>query len=277
MPVLPSGRVRQYSLCGDPDDLTIYKFAVLREDAGRGGSVELHTLAAAGMPLGIRAPRNRFPFIEAPRYLFFAGGIGVTPLLPMARAAGRQGRRWMLVYGGRTRATMAFTAELATLQGGALRIVPQDELGHPVFDPLLRASPPETLVYACGPAAMLRAIGDAAERANAAARLRVERFSAVADAAATPDEERAFDVVLNRSGRTVHVPADRTLGSVLQEHGAEVTFSCEEGSCGTCETRVIAGVPIIATAISPTPNARPTRSMMVCVGRSLSDKLILDA
>ena len=156
--MLPSGRVRQYSLCGDPDDLTIYKFAVLREDAGAAVR-SVRTLAAAGMPLGIRAPRNRFPFIEAPRYLFFAGGIGVTPLLPMARAAGRQGRRWMFVYGGRTRATMAFTAELATLQGGALRIVPQDELGHPVFDPLLRASPPETLVYACGPAAMLGRLG----------------------------------------------------------------------------------------------------------------------
>ena len=174
---LPSGRVRQYSLCGDPDDLSVYKFAVLREDGGRGGSVELHTIAAPGVPLGVGRPRNRFPLLDAPRYLFFAGGIGVTPLLPMARAAALQGRRWMFVYGGRARATMAFTAELGGLNGGALRIVPQDEFGHPVFDPLLRASPPETLVYACGPAAMLRAVEAAAERNDAAGRLRVERFS----------------------------------------------------------------------------------------------------
>ena len=274
--VLPSGRVRQYSLCGDPDDLAVYKFAVLREDAGRGGSVELHTIAAAGVSLGIRPPRNRFPFLDAPRYLFFAGGIGVTPLLPMARAAARQDRRFMFVYGGRTRATMAFTAELGALQGGAVRIVPQDEFGHPLFDPLLRASPPETLVYACGPAGMLREAQAAAERNGAAARLRIERFSA-AEAAPLSRRDCAFDVVLNRSGRTVHVPAGRTLGSVLQEHGAEVTFSCEEGSCGTCETRVLGGVPDHRDSYFSDDERACSRSMMVCVGRSLSAKLVLDA
>jgi ferredoxin-NADP reductase len=275
--LLPSSRVRQYSLCGDPDDLTAYKFAVLREDGGHGGSVELHTIAAAGVPLGIRPPRNRFPFLDAPRYLFFAGGIGVTPLLPMARAAARQGRRWIFVYGGRTRATMAFTAELGGLAGGALRIVPQDEFGHPVFDPLLRASPPETLVYACGPAAMLRAVEAAAERNDAAGRLRVERFSADVEAAAAAPEDRAFEVVLNRSGRTVHVAADRTLGSVLQEHNAEVTFSCEEGSCGTCETRVLGGVPDHRDSYFSDAERGRNRSMMVCVGRALSTTLVLDA
>jgi ferredoxin-NADP reductase len=274
---LPSGRVRQYSLCGDPDDPTVYKFAVLREDGGRGGSVELHTIAAAGVPLGVGSPRNRFPFLDAPRYLFFAGGIGVTPLLSMARAAARQDRRWLFVYGGRARVTMAFTAELGDLNGGAVRIVPQDEFGHPVFDPLLRASPPETLVYACGPAAMLRAVEAAAERNGAADRLHVERFSSAAEAAPPAHEDRAFDVVLNRSGRTVHVPAGRTLGSVLQEHAAEVTFSCEEGSCGTCETRVLSGVPNHRDSYFSDAERVRNRSMMVCVGRALSDKLVLDA
>jgi ferredoxin-NADP reductase len=272
---LPSGRVRQYSLCGDPDDLTAYKFAVLREDGGRGGSVELHMIAAAGVPLAVSPPRNRFPFLDAPRYLFFAGGIGVTPLLTMARAAARQDRRWMFVYGGRARATMAFTAELGGLNGGALRIIPQDEFGHPVFDPLLRASPQETLVYACGPAAMLRAVAAAAERNGAADRLRVERFSSAAEPSSQAD--RAFDVVLKRSERTVHVPAGRTLGSVLQEHDAEVTFSCEEGSCGTCETRVIGGVPDHRDSYFSDAERARNRSMIVCVGRALSDKLVLDA
>ena len=106
--VLGSGKVRQYSLCGDPADPTHYRIAILREVAGRGGSAELHVAATAGLTISTRGPRNHFELVDAPRYLFLAGGIGVTPILPMIRVTERAGRPWRLVYGGRSRATMGF-------------------------------------------------------------------------------------------------------------------------------------------------------------------------
>lgn len=272
---LPSGRVRHYSLCGDPERLSSYRFAVLREAEGRGGSAELHAIAQPGAMLRIRRPRNRFPLHDAPSYLFLAGGIGITPLLPMVAAAYRRGRPWRLVYGGRSRASMAFVPEVENYRGGSLHIVPQDEQGHPPFEPLLGETDRETLIYACGPAPMLGAIEAVARRHGALERLRVERFSM--GARDEPVVARPFDVVLQRSGRTVHVPADRTLGSVLQEEGADVSFSCEEGCCATCETRVIAGTPDHRDSILTSEEKARNDRMMVCVGRAFSATLVLDA
>jgi len=277
--MLPSGRVRHYSLCGDPANRSSYKFAVLREAHGRGGSIELHAIAKAGALLRIRAPRNRFQLADGQSFLFLAGGIGVTPLLPMVRAVEQRGRPWTFVYGGRSRASMAFTAELSNRRGGPLHIVPQDEQGHPDFERLFDRLDAAISIYACGPAAMLAAIEDCARRHGASSRLHTERFSAPPNpepaAQAAPD--KGFDVVLQRSGRTVRVPADRTLGSVLQAEGADVSFSCEEGICGTCETRVIAGIPDHRDSVlSPREKAGNDR-MMVCVGRALSASLTLDA
>lgn len=276
--VLPSGKLRQYSLCGDPDKFDSYRIAILREADGRGGSAELHGVARPGLRLNIGKPRNRFPFFDADDYLFIAGGIGVTPLLPMAQAAARGGRSWRFVHGGRSRASMAFGDELADLSGGLFETVAQDVAGHPDIDALLRALTPETLVYACGPAAMLAAVEVAARRHGVADRLHVERFTVpVADPSAAPPVNRAFEVVLARSGRTLPVPAGVSLGSVLRAARADVSFSCEEGYCGTCETRVIAGDPDHRDSVlSPADRAR-NASMMVCVGRARSARLVIDA
>ena len=273
--LLPSGRVRHYSLCGDPDRLTSYRLAVLRESGGRGGSIEVHDIAHGGGTLHITPPRNRFPLHEAPRYLFLAGGIGVTPLLPMVAVAERRGRPWRLVYGGRSRASMAFIPELTDRRGGMLELLPQDEHGHPPVATLLSTLEPDTAIYACGPAAMLAAIETAAQRLGVCERLHVERFAAAA--ARETAANQAFDVVLRRSGRTVHVAAGRTLGSVLQDEGADVTFSCEEGCCGTCETRVLGGVPDHRDCVLTAEEKAKNDRMMVCVGRSLSPTLVLDA
>ncbi len=128
---LPSGRLRQYSLCSDPADATTWRIGVLREPEGRGGSAELHELARVGATFAVRGPRNHFPLTPAPSYLFLAGGIGVTPILAMARAAAGRGTPFSVVYGGRTRSTMAFTDELATVAGDKLTLLPQDEAGLP--------------------------------------------------------------------------------------------------------------------------------------------------
>src|SRR5215203_6369875 len=115
---LPSGLFRHYSLSGDPHDRKRYEIAVLREEAGRGGSKELHAVAALGIDIRVAELRNRFPLRSAPHYLFLAGGIGLTPLLPMIRAAQEAGSSWRLVYGGRSRSTMAFLDRVEALQGG---------------------------------------------------------------------------------------------------------------------------------------------------------------
>lgn len=274
--VLGSGKVRQYSLCGDPADPTHYRIAIFRETGGRGGSAELHAAAITGFAIPTRGPRNHFELVEAPRYLFLAGGIGITPILPMIRATERAGRPWRLVYGGRSRATMGFLAEIAERQGGDVTLLPQDECGLPDLDALLGAVEPDTAIYACGPSGMLKALEIAANRYGLSGALHIERFSADAPNSDGEARARPFDVELRNSCLVLHVPADRSLGSVLQEADIPVTFSCQEGYCGSCETRVLDGVPDHRDTILNDQERNESRTMMVCVGRAFSPRLVLD-
>lgn len=162
--VLPSGLIRQYSLCGDPNDRTSYTIAVLREEAGRGGSAEVHDTALVGRTLDVRGPRNHFALHPAPEYVFLAGGIGITPILPMIRAASACGAPWTLHYGGRDLAHMAFREHLRRLYPGRVRIVPQDQEGMLDLDAVVAAAPASAAFYCCGPGPMIAA----AERACAA-------------------------------------------------------------------------------------------------------------
>jgi ferredoxin-NADP reductase len=276
--LLKSGKIRQYSLCGDPTDRMRYRIAVLREAAGRGGSIELHASATAGVTLGARGPRNHFELVEAPRYLFLAGGIGVTPILPMIRAADRTGRLWQLVYGGRSRATMGFVTEIDEWRGGEVKLVPQDECGLPDIDALLSETRPGMAIYACGPAGMLKEVEAVADRYGLHGALHIERFSAPEgkDDAATEVNNQAFEFELRQSGLILHVPADRSLGSVLQDADIPVSFSCQEGYCGSCETQVLEGVPDHRDSILNEEEKAASRTMMVCVGRARSPRLVLN-
>jgi ferredoxin-NADP reductase len=276
--LLKSGKVRQYSLCGDPADPMHYRIAVLREATGRGGSLELHASAATGVTLGARAPRNHFELIEAPQYLFLAGGIGVTPFLPMIRAAERAGRPWRLIYGGRSRATMGFVTEIDEWRGGETKLVPQDECGLPDIDALLSEIRPGIAIYACGPAGMLKEVEAVADRYGLHGALHIERFSAPEGAgeAATEVNNRAFEVELRQSGLILQVPADGSLGSVLQDADIPVSFSCQEGYCGSCETQVLEGVPDHRDSVLNEEERATSRTMMVCVGRARAPRLVLD-
>ncbi|MYS50363.1 oxidoreductase, partial [Streptomyces sp. SID6013] len=169
--VLGPGLERQYSLCGDPADRTQWRIAVLRETDGRGGSAHVHEEVRTGGKLRVRGPRNNFRLERASRYRFVAGGIGITPILPMLAAAEDAGAEWSLLYGGRTRAGMAFTRELGRY-GDRVTVVPEDESGLLDLAPVLDDLPPDTLVYCCGPGPLL----DAVEARCPAGRLRVERF-----------------------------------------------------------------------------------------------------
>lgn len=276
---LPSGRLRQYSLCGDPDDRAHYRIAVLRETDGRGGSEEVHALARAGVTFSVRGPRNHFPLVDAPSYLFLAGGIGVTPILAMVRAAARRGVDFRVVYGGRTRASMAFRDELAALAGDRLRLMPQDEAGIPdLKDVLAKEAGPDTAVYCCGPTGMIAAAERACDELGIRSRLHVERFTGddSLEAAFDPALNTEFEVHLARTGATLRVPADRRLIEVVREAVPGLSYDCEKGYCGACETRVLAGEPEHRDSLLTEEERAEGRTMMICVGRCASSRLVLD-
>jgi ferredoxin-NADP reductase len=277
--VLPSGLIRQYSLCGDPDDRKGFRIAVLREAEGRGGSREIHDTVLPRLEVGVRGPRNHFPLVEAQQYLFLAGGIGITPILAMARDASRRGVPWRLVYGGRTRATMAFVEELQDLPGGCVEIHPQDERGLLPLDRLLGEIEAGTAVYCCGPEPMVRAVEEISALRLPAGTLHVERFSAASGPRVPPpaaEDSDEFEVELRRSGVVLPVPADRTLLEVVRDVVPDAPYSCEEGFCGACETAVLEGVPLHNDTILTDQDRESCSMMMICVGRSRSPRLVLD-
>ncbi|GAA4879448.1 cytochrome P450 [Saccharopolyspora cebuensis] len=265
--------VRQYSLSSDPEDRTTYRIGVLREPDGRGGSAAAHHLVP-GSTVTTSWPRNNFRLAPADRYVFVAGGIGITPILPMIAEAERAGARWELVYGGRSRSSMAFLDELAA-HGDKVTLVPQDEAGRIDVPGLLGTARRGTLVYACGPEPLLRAV----ERTTAGwpkGSLRLERFAPKPVERAEPDTP--FQVECAASGTVVDVGADETLLDAAANAGLPVLSSCQEGTCGTCETRVLAGRADHRDSILSAAEHEAGDTMMICVSRAARGcpRLVLD-
>ncbi|GLZ12732.1 ferredoxin [Actinomadura sp. NBRC 104425] len=269
--VLAPGLVRQYSLCGDPADRSVLQVAVLRERDGRGGSEHVHRRLAEGDRLAVRGPRNHFPLVAADRYLFIAGGIGITPIMPMLAAAHASGADWRLVYGGRTRASMAFRTDLEHAYGDRVSVRPQDETGLLDLDALLGAPDERTQVYCCGPEPLLAAVEERCAAWPPGA-LHVERF--------TPKDDTgprgSFEVELARSGRTLTVPPGKSILQVVEEAGVQVLSSCREGTCGTCETEVLGGEPDHRDSVLTDEERRSGEIMMICVSRARGARLTLD-
>lgn len=270
---LGPGIVRQYSLCGDPRTADRWRIAVLREPDGRGGSARIHDGVRAGDRLRVRGPRNRFALVESEKYLFVAGGIGITPILPMVAKVAGLGRPWTLLYGGRTRSSMAFVDELTSLPGGDLAVVPQDELGLPDLDRYLAVPDEGTVIYSCGPGPML----DAVEKSCAAwpsGALHRERFS-VDDSPGDADSG-SFEVVLQRSGLRLTIPEHEPLLDVIEASGIEVDSSCRAGICGTCEVGVVSGEPDHRDDVLTDQERELGNVMLPCVSRSRTRLLVLD-
>ncbi|MEU3400852.1 PDR/VanB family oxidoreductase [Streptomyces filamentosus] len=266
--VLPSGRVRQYSLCGDPGQPDVYRIAarlVEEERGGRGGSREVHEQLHEGTEIEIRGPRNRFPLLAAPAYVFVAGGIGITPVLPMVRAAEAAGADWRLVLCGRSRATIPYLADLVRLGGDRVTVVAEDESGYPDLS-FLAQTPAETLVYCCGPDGLMDAVSAALPEGRTP---RLERFSALAPAGGTP-----FEVELRRSGRTVAVAAGQSVLEAVRPEVPGLMYSCTQGFCGTCRQTVLAGE--VDHRDELLTDAERADSMLICVSRCAGGKLVLD-
>jgi ferredoxin-NADP reductase len=270
--VLGNGTTRQYSLCGDRWDPFTYTVGVLREPAGRGGSAYVHDVLQPGDRVGVGGPRNNFPLVPADRYLFVAGGIGITPLLPMLHQADLLGADWQLLYGGRRRASMAFLDRLAGY-GDRVQVVPQDEHGLLDLPAFLGEPRADTRVYCCGPAPLLSAIGAACSGWPPHS-LRTERF--VADELAAAARSSSFEVELARTGRCVEVPPGVSVLEAVAGAGVEVLSSCRQGTCGTCETTVLAGRPDHRDSLLDDDERAAGDCMYVCVSRSLDDRLVLD-
>lgn len=275
--ILPSGLVRPYSLCGDPADRDTYRIGVLHVPNGRGGSAKVHTLRA-GQRIAVRGPRNRFPLVLAHDYLFIAGGIGITPILPMIRAAEAAGRQWRLIYGGRSRATMAFTDELLALDGDRVQLVPQDTDGLPDLVNALAAAPRGAAVYACGPEPLLAALQQAVTADFPDLHLHTERFEAHRTAPLPGPRAPAgeFKVELRRSGRILPVPADRSLLDVIRTAVPGAPSACEEGFCGSCELRVLNGTPDHRDTVLSGDDRDRSDVIYPCVSRARSPILTVD-
>lgn|SRR5579875_460889 len=270
---LAGGGTRQYSLCSDPQDLTHYRVCVLRVGlpTGRGGSCWLHDHVAVGDELAVGGPRNTFALPQASRYLLLAGGIGITPLAPMAVELDRRDADWQLVYGARSRDAMALAAELAELSSDRVELVPEDERGLPVLADWL-ADDPGLAVMCCGPAAMLDAVtAYCADWSHAS--LHFERFTATATAV---DDAGAFEVELARRGLHLRVASDQSLLEALQLAGVDHPCSCEQGICGTCEVGVLAGAVDHRDQLLTEEEQRTNRLMMACVSRAAGPRLVLD-
>lgn len=277
--ILGEGLERQYSLCGDPADRDSWTIAVLREPESRGGSSYLHDQVTEGSRLEVRGPRNEFPLAPAPEHLFIAGGIGITPLLPMIRHLAAVGTPWRLVYGGRRASSMAFVEELSALDasgchtGGRVTLWPEDERGLIDLDGLLGEPLAGTKVYCCGPGALIDAVEERCGDWPSGA-LNVERFRP--KDGALDGERTTFQVQLDASDLTLTVGADQTIAEVVEAAGVDIMTSCREGTCGTCETTVLDGVPDHRDSLLTDDEKAANDTMMICCSRSQGPLLVLD-
>jgi cytochrome P450/ferredoxin-NADP reductase len=263
---------KQYSLSGDPADTHSWRLGILRDEHGSGASRYVHDQLAVGDTVRVRGPRNNFPLVPADQYLFIAGGIGITPILPMIRSAQSAGARWRLVYGGRQRASMAFLDELAEY-GQAVSVMPQDEVGLLDLDTLLGTPSADTAVYCCGPEPLLLAVEERC-RAWPKKSLHVERF--VAKPLTEPVLKVPFEVYLAASDLTVTVTPEQSILAAVEQAGVGVRSSCAEGTCGTCETPVLDGVPDHRDSVLNEDEREAGYCMMICVSRSCTPRLVLD-
>lgn len=266
---------RQYSLCGDPADAHAFEIAVLLDSDSRGGSSWVHANLKAGDKLRIRGPRNHFHLDEsAKKLVFIAGGIGITPVSAMARRARILGIDYELHYSGRSRATMAFLAELAALHGDRLTVYAQDEGRRNDLAALLATPVAGTQVYACGPLRMLDALASHCAHWPEDA-LHVEHFESTLGTL-DPSREQAFDVELKDSGIVVHVAANQTVLSALRAANIDVQSDCEEGLCGSCEVRVLSGRVDHRDVVLTRSEREADTRMMTCCSRACGERLVLE-
>ncbi len=274
--LLPNGMVRQYSLCSDPEEKS-WRIAVLREPAGRGGSAYVHDELRPGTKIQVRGPKNNFALDPAGKYVFLAGGIGITPILPMVRAAAAAGADWRLVYLGRSRTSMAFLGELASY-GDAVHVHADDESGIYPLAGLLEEPAGDFDLYACGPGPLLNVIQKLTAEWDDPARLHFERFAADPQLSAETHAPHAGDhafIVETTGGDQVTVPTGTSILEALEHAGLSPLNSCREGICGTCETTVVSGEVDHRDSLLSQEEREAGDTLMICVSRCKGKRLVI--
>ncbi|MBP2372076.1 PDR/VanB family oxidoreductase [Pseudonocardia parietis] len=270
--VLDDDLVRQYSLCGDPGNRRSWRIGVLRKAGGRGGSLRVHDDLQTGDKVRCRGPRNNFELVEAAEYVFVAGGIGITPILPMIAECAAAERPWRLAYGGRARESMAFVDELEQ-HGNRVTLWPQDRAGLIDLATELGASRPDVAVYCCGPEPLIDAVDEHCGTWPPGS-LHVERFRPAA--VVSTEGDTAFEVVCDYSDVIVGVLPGMSVVQALRDAGVDVPTSCGEGTCGTCETVVLDGVPDHRDSYLTAEEHASNEVMTPCCSRSCTPRLVLD-
>jgi ferredoxin-NADP reductase len=271
---LPNGLVREYSLCSDPSDSTRWTVAVLRTPDSRGGSTCVHDQLSVGAHIAVDGPRNAFHLDEGPKHFLIAGGIGITPIITMARELEERGADWAMLYTGRSRQTMAFLAAVEALPRERVHVHVDDENGrYPDLKAILHSQDPRTLVYCCGPTALMDAVAEAMEDPSL---LRLERFKAPERVVPEGETDEAFEVVLQSTGERIAVGPDISVLQALEDAGVPIESSCTEGICGTCETRVVSGDVDHRDFLMSPEEHEAAGTMMVCVSRCRGRELVLD-
>jgi len=268
---LPDGTLRQYSLCGDPNDLTHYRLGI-RAVTGGQSSGFVHKRLRPGDVVTVSTPRNNFPLVAAKHYIFVAGGIGVTPFIPMMREVAARNGSFTLLYCNKRNEDAPFLREIEAL-GGELSLH-ASEAGTRL-DVAQRFAAVETgaVVYCCGPEKLMLAV----EEATAGWPEGSVHFEWFAPRSRPEGETSdSFEVVCQASGKTLTVPADKSILEVLGENGIEVPRSCEQGICGTCEVRVVSGEIDHRDSILSSAERAANETMMICVSRCRGARLVLD-
>lgn len=263
--------LRQYSLCSDPADNSQWQVAVLREEGGRGGSLFIHNQIREGDVIRVSEPRNHFPFTPRKKCLFIAGGIGITPILPMIRQAEAEGIDWRLVYLSRERSRMSFLDQLSQYDQHRIRLNGDKEDGFIDLPGLLSTCDSDTSVYSCGPKPLLDALEQQAAQ-QSDWNLIIERFAA----GPVDTSGAAFEVVINSTGQRFQVPEGKSILTVLREEGFKIPTSCGDGVCGSCETAVISGTPDHRDSVLSEEERADNDYMMLCVSRALTPEIVLD-
>ncbi|MDP2506371.1 PDR/VanB family oxidoreductase [Oceanobacter sp. 3_MG-2023] len=286
----PGGLVRAYSIVsGEPG--RSYELAILLEPESRGGSRYVHEQVQEGDVIAATKPKNSFALEAAENYAFIAGGIGITPVLPMIRSMKRAGKPWKLYYLGRSRTRMAYMAEVEALereQPGSVFVHIDDEVGGVDLGVLVNGLAENTAVYTCGPNGLMDALSVQIEQRPSIS-LHMERFGRIelvplVDAAAISDDatdaacdvDGAFELELHKTGETINVGKDETILDCVRKVRQGLSFSCSDGYCGTCETAVLGGIPDHRDTVLSEQEREENRTMMICVSRSKTRKLILD-
>jgi tetrachlorobenzoquinone reductase len=272
---LPNGLVRQYSLTNDWRERDRYVIAVSRVADSRGGSSFVHSGVRAGAQLIIGAPLNTFALDpRAERFLFIAGGIGVTPIVAMIRWCAANAKPWRLIYAARSRQRAAFYEELGALAGASAQFHFDDECGQ-VLDVAEAVAGWQAgeWIYCCGPAPLMDSV-KALTGHLPAGTVRFEWFTT--PETDEPQEANAFRVRLERSGVEFDIPEHKSILEVLEENGIDHPFSCREGLCGTCLTNVLSGEPDHRDYVLSDEERASGKLMTICCSRSKSPLLTLD-